>query len=183
MKKIILIAVCTFFIGILFGVRYPFILSVFDAFNSDQKIDTVVLQEGKSVKQAAVNSNFNQNIYFWKHPSLSDYRSVNLENNSIYVVKTDSLEEVDSRIKAALLNRTTQKTQHNALTKSQNKLDCDISIEDAMIQVPRIAKTRNINVNRIDSLVLEYSRTRIIGILGPKQINMMFLNTELDKLK
>ena len=62
-------------------------------------------------------------------------------------------------------------------------LDPHISPEAALVQVARIAKTRNIGGNKLIQLVNQQIEKPFLGILGTSTVNVLRLNIALDKLK
>ncbi|WP_371742312.1 potassium-transporting ATPase subunit C [Flavobacterium sp. 7E] len=61
-------------------------------------------------------------------------------------------------------------------------LSSNIKIECAKSQVLRIVRARNLSEKIIDSLIVDHTEKRLITCLGPKTINIVLLNSELDKL-
>ncbi len=69
------------------------------------------------------------------------------------------------------------------VTASGGGLDPHISPEAALVQVARIAKTRNIGGNKLIQLVNQQIEKPFLGILGTSTVNVLRLNIALDKLK
>ena len=51
------------------------------------------------------------------------------------------------------------------------------------IQVPRIAKVRNINEKEIYDLIDKTKEGPLLGFLGPEKVNVLKLNITLNTLK
>jgi K+-transporting ATPase ATPase C chain len=68
----------------------------------------------------------------------------------------------------------------DAVTSSASGLDPDISVKNAMLQVPRIAKIRNLSVDAVTALVNKYTKGRDLGFLGEPRVNVLKLNLALD---
>lgn len=64
---------------------------------------------------------------------------------------------------------------------SASGLDPDISIQDAMIQVPRIAKATGLSQQQLTAMVKQYTQGRTLGIWGSSMVNVMQLNLALQK--
>jgi len=70
----------------------------------------------------------------------------------------------------------------DAVTASFSGLDPDISVANAGLQAARVATTRGLSVDRIDSLIKAHTDQRLLGILGEKTVNVLDLNLALDRL-
>jgi K+-transporting ATPase ATPase C chain len=70
----------------------------------------------------------------------------------------------------------------DAVTASGSGLDPDISIANAMLQAPRVAKDRALPVATVEALVRAHTDGRPWGVLGEKTVNVLDLNLALDKL-
>lgn len=186
MKKNILILVFTFFIVILFALLYPNLAAVVEKTSSNKSKTEIISANDKVVIKENMIQNYEKEIYFWKHQSEKDFKTAALDNSNNGIKTTDSHAEVDTRIEAFMAKKETivkDQILVEIANSSGSCADCNISIIYAKVQVARIAKARKISYERIDSLIMEHTSKRLIGVLGPQKINVIFLNTELDKLK
>ncbi len=69
------------------------------------------------------------------------------------------------------------------VTASGSGLDPHLSPAAAKIQVKRIALVRKLDEEKLNSLVNEYTKKPLLGMLGPATVNVLELNIALDKLK
>ena len=70
----------------------------------------------------------------------------------------------------------------DAVTASGSGLDPHISVRNAELQAPRVAKTRNLPVQKVLSLVRANTDAASLGILGEPGVNVLPLNLALDAL-
>jgi K+-transporting ATPase ATPase C chain len=71
----------------------------------------------------------------------------------------------------------------DAVTASGSGLDPHISVANAGLQMPRVAKVRNLHLEKVRSLVRSYTDPAGFGILGEPGVNVLALNLALDQLK
>ena len=71
----------------------------------------------------------------------------------------------------------------DAVTRSASGLDPHISTANALLQAPRIAKARTIDVAKIRDLIAVRTTAPSLGILGEPGVNVLALNLALDDLK
>ena len=68
----------------------------------------------------------------------------------------------------------------DAVTASGSGLDPEISITNAAIQAPRVAKARNIPLSDVESLIEANTDGRSLGVFGEPGVNVLTLNIALD---
>jgi len=70
----------------------------------------------------------------------------------------------------------------DAVTASGSGLDPHISLRNAELQAPRVAKTRNLAVEKVRALVRANTDPAGLGCLGDPGVNVLPLNLALDAL-
>jgi potassium-transporting ATPase KdpC subunit len=70
----------------------------------------------------------------------------------------------------------------DAVTASSSGLDPEISIANADLQAPRVARVRHLPLATVDKLIKENTEGRVWGFLGEPGVNVLELNLALDRV-
>jgi K+-transporting ATPase ATPase C chain len=68
----------------------------------------------------------------------------------------------------------------DAVTASGSGLDPAISVMNAQLQAPRVAKARGVPLSKVRQLIGEHTQSRQWGFLGEQTVNVLELNLALD---
>lgn len=141
---------------------------------------------GKVVGYALQGQRFTDDKYFNSRPSACGYNAAGSSGSNKGPSNPDYLKEVQSRIDTFLIHNPSIKKEDipaELITASGSGLDPDLSPQGAYVQVNRIARTRNIDVEKIKALVAQQIKKPLLGMFGTARVNVLQLNIELDKLK
>src|SRR5882757_5364703 len=125
---------------------------------------------GKTVGYTLEAQNFTKDSYFTSRPSAAGYNAAGSAGSNKGPTNPDYLKDVQTRIDSFLVHNPSIKKEEipsELVTASGSGLDPDLSPQGAYVQVVRIAKTRNIPVEKIKSLVAQQIQKPLLGVFGP----------------
>jgi len=141
-----------------------------------------VTMNGKTIGYLLEGQSFTKDIYFNGRPSAAAYNAAASSGSNKGPSNHDYLNEVAARIDTLLQHNPTIKRSDipsDLVTASGSGLDPDISPEAAYLQADRIAKARNIKIEKIKKLI---DNSIIKPTFGIKRINILSINIKLDLL-
>lgn len=141
-----------------------------------------LIREGnRVVGSSLIGQSFSSPRYFWPRPSAagngydaSASSGSNLGPTSAALVKR--VETDLERYRAAGLHGP---APADLVTASGSGLDPDLSPAAAEVQVPRVARARNLPESQVRALVEEFTQT---PLLGDPHVNVLELNRQLDRI-
>jgi len=70
----------------------------------------------------------------------------------------------------------------DAVTRSGSGLDPQISVANAALQAPRVARARGLPLRAVSAAIAAATAPRDLGVLGEPRVNVLSLNLALDQL-
>jgi K+-transporting ATPase ATPase C chain len=122
--------------------------------------------------------------WFQTRPSASAYDAMASGGSNLGPNNADLVAAIDQRRKdiAALEGVDPSQVPPDALTASGSGLDPNISPAYAALQVNRVARERNLSVDKVQQLVKDSTEGRTLGFLGEPRVNVVKLNNALAAL-
>jgi K+-transporting ATPase ATPase C chain len=114
-----------------------------------------------------------------------DYNAASTGGSNKGPTNPDYLAQVQSRIDTFMVHNPTIKKEQlpvDLVTASGGGLDPHISPAGARVQIDRIARVRNIDKQKIVTLVDQCTESPMLGI-GTARVHVLRLNIALDELK
>lgn len=140
---------------------------------------------GKEIGSTLIGQPFSDPKYFWPRPSASgDFSNNPLASGGSNAGPTnpDYLKTVAERVKSYRDCGVTGPIPAELVQASASGLDPHISPHAARLQVPRIAKARNIPESTLVKLLNNSIEGPQLGLFGAARVNVLALNLKLDRL-
>jgi K+-transporting ATPase ATPase C chain len=186
------------FLTVLTGLVYPLVVTGIAQviFPTQANGSLVTDKSGQVVGSALLGQVFTDTRYFYGRPSAAGTFSgngltfvpdtvpdvsggSNLGPTSAKLVLTITVQAADAVRSAEGI---TGSVPVDLATTSGSGLDPHITPAAARLQVPRVARARNLSEARVQQLVDQYTEGRDLGFLGEPRVNVLQLNLALDAL-
>jgi K+-transporting ATPase ATPase C chain len=148
---------------------------------------SMIQRSGIVVASELIAQNFESPQYFHPRPSAAGeagYDAASSSGSNLGPLSKKLLDGVKQKVEAY---RTENGLAPDALvpadavTTSGSGLDPHISIQNALLQAPRVAKMRRISNDEIVKMVKAHIEGRDLGVFGEPKVNVLKLNLALDK--
>jgi len=174
-------------LSLLTGVLYPAVVTVLaQAMFSNQASGSLIYgADGTPVGSVLIGQPFSSPKYFRSRPSATadfPYNALASGGSNLGPTNKDLINQVGERVKSFRESDVHDPLPADAVTASASGLDPHISPEAAILQVPRIAKERGMDEEKLRILVQAHIEGRQLGFLGAPRVNVLKLNLALDKL-
>jgi K+-transporting ATPase ATPase C chain len=145
----------------------------------------VLDDQGKPIASTLLGQTFSADKYFNPRPSAAGngYDSTSSSGSNFGATSQALHDAVKQRIadyRKANNLADDQPVPADAVEASGSGLDPHISIKNALLQVPRVAKARGLSEDVVKKFVDQYTDGRDFGILGEPGVNIVKLNLALD---
>ena len=136
-----------------------------------------------------LGQNFSGAKYFHSRPSAAGANGYDAASSSGSNLGPTSQKLMDSIKTRVAAYREENGLEANALvpgdavTSSGSGLDPHISVKNALLQAPRVARERKVGVDVIQGEIERATDPRSLGILGEPGVNVLKLNLALDQMR
>ena len=179
--KIMIVAV------VLLGLVYPLAMTgAIQLAFPRQANGSLIEVNGRAVGSALIGQDFTLPKYFQPRPSAagSGYDPTASGGSNLGPTNKTLFDDVKARVASATAEDPGLKWGEvpvDMVTASASGLDPDISIANALAQVPRVAKERGLTQAAVRALIYHYTAGRTLGFLGEPRVNVLELNLALDR--
>jgi K+-transporting ATPase ATPase C chain len=168
------------------GAVYPVVVTqVAQTIMPHKANGSFIERAGKPIASELIGQPFSDPGHFWGRPSATSpypYNASASSGSNQGPLNRALIEAVESRIKALRVADPGNKAAVpvDLVTASGSGLDPHISPAAAEYQVPRVARIRGMEPDRVRALVAEATEGRQLGFLGEPRVNVLKLNLALD---
>jgi K+-transporting ATPase ATPase C chain len=179
------------------GILYPLaVTGVAWVMMQDQALGSLVRKDGKVIGSSLIGQSFASERYFHPRPSATSgpdpadpsktidapYNAAASTGSNLGPITKKLIDRVQGSVDEIRKAGVGGPIPVDAVTTSSSGLDPDISPQNALLQVVRVAKARSLPEDRVRALVNAEVQDRALGVLGEPRINVLRLNLALDSL-
>jgi K+-transporting ATPase ATPase C chain len=173
---------------VLVGVIYPVAVTVLaQLFFPIEAGGSLIYDSGGNLTGSAlIGQPFSDPKYFWSRPSATSgypYNPLASGGSNLGPTNKDLIEQISNRTDLMKISGIQASVPSDLVEASASGLDPHISMQSALVQIPRVAKARNLDEETLRKLVLEHVEERQLGFLGEQRLNVLKLNLALDSMK
>lgn len=137
---------------------------------------------------ALLGQSFTSDRYFNSRPSAagSGYDAANSSGTNLGPTSQKLADSIKATVAAYRTSNTLAAdapVPADAVTSSASGLDPHISLTNARLQAPRVAKTRHLALAIVTQLITTHTDDRDLHIFGEPAVNVLLLNHALDQLR
>lgn len=194
-------ALLSFFVVMLTlcAIVYPFALNtvakfIFPYQSSGSLVDKdgcPTLDISKAVGSKLLGQDFNKPYFLHSRVSALNYNTSETNHSSVssggfnYAMSNPALKERVQKDLQKFLDENPQITKDqiplDLLSASGSGLDPHISLQAALIQIPRISQSSKITKEELEKIIQENTETKFLGIFGEERVNVLAVNIAISK--
>ncbi len=173
---------------VLIGVIYPIAVTALAQLFFPKEAGGSLLYDsgGNLTGSALIGQPFSDPKYFWSRPSVTSdypYNPLASGGSNLGPTNKDLIGQISNRTELLKSSGIQAPVPSDLVESSASGLDPHISMQSALIQIPRVARARALDEETLRKLVLEHVEERQFGFLGEQRINVLKLNLALDSIK
>lgn len=146
---------------------------------------SIVEKNGYIVGSSLIGQPFSGPAHFHSRPSSAGhgYDATSSGGSNLGPLSKRLVEQVEERVtRYRRINNLEPNVliPADAATASASGLDPHITVRNALLQAPRVARARGLALDNVEDYVRSFTRDRQYGVLGDPRVNVLLLNLGLD---
>ena len=169
---------------VLLGLAYPLLVTgIAQVLFHDKANGQLIRREGQLIGSRIIGQPFIGPGYFHSRPSAAGngYDAANSGGSNLGPTNQKLIDRVHADTARLQPENPIAPVPVDLVTTSGSGLDPDISPAAALFQIPRVARERKIDEQRLQQLVMKHTRGRQFSIFGDPAVNVLELNLALDR--
>jgi len=170
---------------VVLGILYPLAVTGIGQLAFPRQADgELIVSNGQVTGSALIGQSFTGNQYFHGRPSAAGngYDPTSSGGSNYAASNQKLITRMDGDVAQYAKENHGEPVPIDLVTASGSGLDPDISPAAALFQVERVANARHLPVATVRDLVQRSVQGRQFGFLGDERVNVLLLNTDLDRL-
>ncbi|WP_186644393.1 potassium-transporting ATPase subunit KdpC [Fluviispira vulneris] len=184
---------CIVLTGLLFiilGGVYPlFVTLAGNIFFPTERNGGIIYKDNIAVGAKLIGQNFSSAKYFHGRPSAAGekgYDGLSSSPSNLASTNIKLYENIKSEIQKTLKENPEIKISdipNDLVSSSGSGLDPHISLQAALLQVPRVAQARKMSEDKLKTLINSLLEKPALGFIGEENVNVLLLNIRVDEVK
>ncbi len=173
----------TLLFALLLGIAYPLALTgIGRLVFPHQANGSLIVEKGGVVGSELLAQGFASDRYFHPRPSAAGkgYDPLASGGSNLGPASQALHDRMAGDMRVLKTSTPGAQVPLDLLTASASGLDPDISPEAALYQLPRVARARGIDQQRLRVMVMGATAHPLLGFLGEDRVNVLMLNRQLD---
>jgi potassium-transporting ATPase KdpC subunit len=163
---------------LLLGLAYPLAMTGVAGLAFPVQASGSQQQQGdRLIGSALIGQAFTAPGYFHPRPSAGGYDAMASGGTNLGPLSKKLIDRVTGDLAGSV-----HPVAADAVTASASGLDPDISPQNALSQVERVAGARKLPLDKVAALVAGHTEGRLFGLIGEPRVNVLALNLALDKI-
>ncbi len=186
LKELRISLVATLSLAVLLCGLYPmFIWGLAQGLFPREANGSLVVKGGKTVGSSLLAQGFAGAKYFHPRPSAagSGYDAAGSGGSNLGPLSKKLTEDTTQRARDYRAGNNLApgvRIPADAVSASGSGLDPHISPENALLQIPRVARARGLSEQAVIGKIKAHTEGRTLGIFGEPRVNVLLLNLDLD---
>lgn len=166
------------------AIGFPFVVWLLSFASPENAAGKPVVRNGITLGFENIGQKFTSDRYFWGRPSATGNNASSTGGSNKSIADSLYLVLLNQRLEEFLKRNpgiTKDDIPSDLITASGSGIDPDISVQSAIIQIKRIAKSRHLREEVVMKIVVENIKQPILGVIGTPCVNVLKLNLVLDE--